>query len=592
MTQNQQKITRERRKALRGRLNRLLGPHQRTLQIASFLAWIQFVMRILSFALIAQALAQFYHKQAVQVPLFIMQLAVLNIIGFTVALLARNYQGVASQYARNQLKHQFFDVFRQRQGEFDSQVSVADVLTVASQGIDSLDTYYSLYKMISLRAFANCATVLAIVAFLFPVGGLVFLLSLPFIPVSILLIQKRSKEIMQRYWASYMDVGNLFIDDLKGMNTLYSYGADERYEQSFVAQAEHFRQVTMDLLRFQLQSVGYMDAVMYLGVGVSGFFAVQSWFAGELSLFHIVFFVLIAAEFFAPIRELGYCMHLLMMNTKMADRIFGFLDLASLQKSTVADSETEGIQQISQVSVHEVHFSYEEKPILQGISAVMKKGSIFAIAGESGRGKTTLARLLLGYEMPTAGEIRFDQQSMMDLTKESLSQMLVYVSPSSYVFNTSIYENLVMGTSFSRQEVEEWMALQGVLTFVQELPEGLDTIAGENGAHLSPGQRQQIICARALLSKRAVYIFDEMTSSIDSENEQAIFDLIRLTAEDAIVIFISHKMKQVLQADQVLFMDQGYQTQLGTPDELLASNEAFKQLAQTQAELEAMLYVN
>lgn len=592
MTQQQQKITRERRKALRGRLNQQLGPHQRTLHIASFLAWIQFVMRIISFALIAQALGQLYAQQPVQLPLLVVQLAVLNVIGFVVAMLARQYQGVASRYARNQLKHQFFEVFRQRQGEFDAQVSVADVLTVASQGIDSLDTYYSLYKMISLRAFANCATVLAIVAFLFPLGGVIFLVGLPFIPVSIMLIQKRSKAIMQRYWASYMDVGNLFIDDLKGMNTLYSYGADERYEHSFIAKAEEFRQVTMDLLRFQLQSVGYMDAVMYLGVGISGFFAIQQWFAGQLSMFHIIFFVLIAAEFFAPIRELGYCMHLLMMNTKMADRIFGFLDLATESSDTPEMPATADNAVIHQISVQHVDFNYDNQVVLKDVSAVMAKGSIFAIAGESGRGKTTLARLLLGYETPTAGEIRLGQQAMETFTKEELAQRIVYVSPTSYVFNTSLYDNLAMGTNMTRAEVEAWIAARGVLTFIADLPDGLDTVAGENGAHLSPGQRQQIVCARALLSKRAVYIFDEMTSSIDSENEQAIFDLIRLTAEEAIVLFISHKMKQVLQADHVLFMDREQHTQLGTPAELLATNTAFQQLVETQAELEAMLYVN
>lgn len=587
MVQANQKITRERRKELRGRLNELIGKHHRTLYVSAFLSWIQFLMRVLSFGLIAKTFEQLYLQQPIQLSLLLLQLLSLNLIGFAVAILAKQCQGVVSQYARNRLKHHFFEVFQARQGEFESNVSVADVLTVASQGIDSLDTYFNLYKTISLRAFVNCATVLIIVAVLFPLGGILFLISLPFIPVSILLIQKRSKQIMQRYWASYMDVGNLFMDDLKGMNTLYAYQADERYEQSFIEQAEDFRLVTMELLKFQLQSVGYMDAVMYLGVGVSGFFAVQQWFSGNLSLFTVILFVLIAAEFFAPIRELGYCMHLLMMNTKMADRIFSFLDMAHKAEDfneTVAIEDT-----IQELTLSHVNFYYNDLPILADVSVTVRKGEICAVAGESGRGKTTLARLLMGHERATSGDIYLGKIPLNNLSKETLSQKIVLVSPESYVFNQSIYENLVMGNDMSRTEVETWLLDQRILPFIQYLPEGLDTLCGENGSQLSPGQRQQLLCARALLSKRDVYIFDEMTSSIDSENEQAIFDLVRLTARDAIVLFISHKMKQVQEADKVLFLGEECHMQVGTPTDLLTSNPAYRELVNTQTELEAIL---
>lgn len=174
-------------------------------------------------------------------------------------------------------------------GQFDQQSTVADVLTVASQGIDSLDTYYSYYLSLAMRTAFNCTTVLLLV-FDLSYRGLVFILSLPLIPISIVAMQKRSKRIMNHYWSTYMDVGNLFMDDLKGLNTLYSYQADERYEESFVNKAEAFRKATMQLLGFQLQAVGYMDAVMYLGIGLSGFLAVQALSAGGISFLTFSFY--------------------------------------------------------------------------------------------------------------------------------------------------------------------------------------------------------------------------------------------------------------------------------------------------------------
>ena len=200
--------------------------------------------------------------------------------------MAKRYQGLASQFARDRLKAAFFQAFIDKDGEFKDGRTAADILTVASQGIDSLDTYYSYYLSLNLRTYFNCLTVLIIVFFLFPLGGLIFILSLPFIPVSIMLMQKRSRRIMARYWASYMDVGNLFLDDLQGLNTLYSYQADGKYEREFAEQAEDFRDATMELLGFQLQSVGYMDAVMYLGIGISGFVAAGMLAAGNRSEEH------------------------------------------------------------------------------------------------------------------------------------------------------------------------------------------------------------------------------------------------------------------------------------------------------------------
>lgn len=587
MTQEQERISRGRKKELIARLKEQIQPKMKLVYLSAFLAWLQFIMRILSFALIAKVLSNLYEGIPLNFLSVLFCLFFFSSLGFALSLLAKNFQGVASQFARNKLKAAFFQAFVDKDGEFQDSKTAADVLTVASQGIDSLDTYYSYYLPLSLRTYLNCLTVLVVVFFLFPAGGLIFILSLPLIPISIVLMQKRSRRIMNRYWASYMDVGNLFLDDLQGLNTLYSYQADAKYEKEFAAQAEDFRDATMELLGFQLQSVGYMDAVMYLGIGVSGFVAASMLQAGNLSLFAMIYFVFIATEFFTPIREAGYGMHLVMMNTKMADRIFGFLD--SIEKE--AKEEQQELTPFSELTVSGLDFALADRKLFEELSFKMKRGQILAIVGESGRGKTTLAKLLLGKRQVDRGSIFLGEKEIKSLSKSTIYQEVMYVSANSVLLNASIIENLQLAVDWSRGEIEGWLAENGVLAFVRDLPQGLDTLVGENGSQLSPGQRQQIICVRAILAKRSLYLFDEVTSSVDKDNEAAIYDLLTLVAQDALVIEITHKMKQIAKASQVLFIGKET-TVLGTPAEVYEQSEEYRQLANTQQELEKLTHGN
>ena len=253
MVQQEEQISRKKRKALLARLKERIQPKMGLVLFSAVLSWVQFLMRLISFFLIARGFAAYLEGKELDLVGLLAMLLGLNAFGFGVALFAKKLQGLASQFARDSLKQSFFAALMAQDGQFESQKTAADVFTIASQGIDSLDTYYSYYMASALRTYFNCATVLALVFFIFPKGGLIFILALPLIPLSIIAMQKRSKKIMNRYWMSYMDVGNLFLDNLKGLNTLYSYQADDLYEKSFNQQAEDFRDATMELLSFQLQ---------------------------------------------------------------------------------------------------------------------------------------------------------------------------------------------------------------------------------------------------------------------------------------------------------------------------------------------------
>ncbi|HEL0120259.1 TPA: ABC transporter ATP-binding protein/permease [Streptococcus equi subsp. zooepidemicus] len=586
MNDTTEKISRAKKKMLLRRLKERIAPKRFLLYLSAFLSWLQFLMRLMSFYLITKQFTAFLAGQALQLTRLLVILLILNAVGFGLAMIAKQLQGLASQFARDSLKQSFFDAFIAMDGQFDQQSTVADVLTVASQGIDSLDTYYSYYLSLAMRTAFNCTTVLLLVFLIYPIGGLVFILSLPLIPISIVAMQKRSKRIMNHYWSTYMDVGNLFMDDLKGLNTLYSYQADERYEESFVNKAEAFRKATMQLLGFQLQAVGYMDAVMYLGIGLSGFLAVQALSDGGISFFDFLFFILIATEFFAPIREQGYGMHLVMMNTKMADQIFGFLDSVE----AVDQGKGVALPAFDRIDIQDLSFSHGEKALLRDITMTIKKGELTAVAGVSGQGKTSLAQLLLKRYQADSGQIFLGDVAIDLASKQAINQEILYVSDQSTLLNMSIYENLAIATQLTRKELLSWIDEHGILSFIYWLPDGIDTIVGENGCHLSAGQRQQVICARALLSQRSCYIFDEATSSLDAENEAAIHRLLQQLAKKAIVIVITHKMKYLKQADQVLFLSPEQSASLASPRELYRHHLAYRQLVDTQAELEANLY--
>ena len=280
-------------------------------------------------------------------------------------------------------------------------------------------------------------------------------------------------------------------------------------------------------------------------------------------------------------------MHLLMMNTKMADRIFTFLDSVKLEKKK--DISNIELESIDNIEFKNLSFSYDDRDVLNNINLSITKGSLFAIAGESGLGKSTFAKVLFKNLENYSGEILIDGKSLRDFSKSDINSLGFYVSPDSYVFNESIMDNLKKATKLSEHEILEWIEEKNILKFVKALPDGFNTIIGENGRLISPGQRQQIICVRSLLANRKIYIFDEMTSSVDTENEIAILDLIKMISKNSIVMFISHKMKQVNKADFVLFMGKEKSWDFGKPEDLYNSNYEYKMLLDKQNEMEAIL---
>lgn len=659
MTQKPIPLSRTRCQHLIKRLIAQVGAETTSLYVVALLRWGQLITKLLTFAIIAKGFSAIYQRKGVDYILIVSVILLLTLCGVGLTFLTHRYQGRASQYARNQLKMQFFNKVKHHAHESHSTLN--EMLMIAAHGIESFDRFYSQCLMKALTLVTHCVTVLALVILIYPMGGLIFVVSGVMMSIVFIVIQRYSRDELQSYWESYVDIGAVFMDYLNGLNTLYTYGADEAYEQQFADKAEKFREKSMEMQLYQLQSVGYMESMMFLGIGVSGFFAVMAVSQGELSIFGMIFFMLLAVEFFVPIRQVMTTIPEMRLQLNMADRVFAFLDDEYIQasdnkaqdqldlfesnvnkmhtnklnnntsnadKSTTVSNEAvdlvallkpkhathsvgnyvpetldahcdeaiqaEAIQlhdSISTIDFQEVSFAFEhQSPIIQQLTTHFERGQLYAIAGMSGSGKSTLRYILQGVLKPTHGQVLMNGVSVLSLSQSDYEQAIMTVSPESYVFSGSIMENLKLGTTLSDDAIKTMLSRQSLLQFVQTLPDGFETQVGENARWLSPGQRQQLIVARALLAERDVYIFDEMTASVDRDNEAEILNMIRLMSQSTIVIYISHKMSQVLLADTVLFMGKEGIVE-ATPTELLQSNDEFKALVATQQALEESVYV-
>lgn len=324
---------------------------------------------------------------------------------------------------------------------------------------------------------------------------------------------------------------------------------------------------------------------MYLGIGLSGFTEAIFVSQLQLSLGHFLFFILLATEFFVPIREQSYGMHLVMMNTKIADRIFSFLDSEVLKEKT----EECHLKSFDNVLIKQLSFQYDETVLINGLNVKFERGKITAIVGKSGLGKSTLSQLLQGNQVIPEKTIFLGDQDISYFSREQICQEIICVSNNSYLFNKSIYFNLTLGSEMTKSQLIKWLEDHQLLQFIWQLPDGIDTNVGENGTQLSTGQRQQLLCVRALLAKRSLYIFDEVTSSVDSETEQSLLKIIKLISKKAIVVFITHKTRLIKEMNHVIYFDPNHSQICSTANQLYRTQSSFRDLADWQERLEESL---
>ena len=485
------------------------------------------------------------------------------------------------------LREKLYEKMLKLGASYSEQVSSSEVVQVSTEGVEQLETYFGKYLPQLFYSLIAPMTLFMILCRVSLKASVILLVCVPLIPISIVVVQKIAKKLLNKYWSIYTGLGDSFLENLQGLTTLKIYQADLQKADEMDMESQNFRKITMKVLTMQLNSTSVMDIIAYGGAAVGMAAAVTEFLKGSISLSGTLCIVLLASEFFLPLRLLGSFFHIAMNGMAASDKIFKILDLPepTTGERKLPDSPLD-------ISLKDVHFSYEqEREILKGINLNLPAGSFVSLVGESGCGKSTIAGLLSAKNRGYTGEITIGSEkapglNLSEVDEADLMKHVVLVRHNSYLFKGTVEENLRMAKpDVSKEEMEAVLQKVNLLGFLQT-QDGLQTKLQEKAGNLSGGQCQRLVIARALLKDAEVYIFDEATSNIDVESEELIMDVIHELAKKRTVLLISHRLANVVKSDRIYFLEDGKIKESGKHEELMQKNGAYRYLYESQVVLE------
>ena len=488
----------------------------------------------------------------------------------------------ASSEVKKVLRQKMYKKLTRMGASYSEKVSTSEVLQVFVEGVDQLELYFGKYLPQFFFAMLAPITLFAVLVFVSWKASVVLLICVPLIPLSIVAVQKIAKRLLSKYWGVYTNLGDTFLENIQGLTTLKVYQADERKNVEMNEKAEEFRRITMKVLTMQLNSVSVMDIVAYAGSAVGVVIAIIQVKNGTITLPQAFLIIMLAADFFLPLRLLGSFFHVAMNGMAASDKLFKLLDTKEDEHGAEIPENLDG-----DIEIKDLSFSYDdEKTVLNDISATFKKHELISIVGESGCGKSTLASLLCGTTKGYSGSITIGGVEIKDIDEKTLMNNITAVNFNSYIFAGTVRENmLIADKSASDEKMIEALKMVNLWSFLSE-QDGLDTKLNQQGSNFSGGQRQRLAIARALLHNTPIYVFDEVTSNIDAESENDIMAVIHNMAKIKTVILISHRLENVVGSDKILLLDKGKIEESGTHSELMSFNKKYKLMYSTQAELE------
>ena len=488
---------------------------------------------------------------------------------------------LAARSVKRTLRRSIYEKLLRLGPAYSQNVATSEAVQLAAEGVEQLETYFGAYLPQFFYSMLAPATLFALLAPVSLRAALALLVCVPLIPAAIAAVQTFAKKLLGRYWGQYTALGDTFLENLQGLTTLKIYQADGYKQEEMNREAEKFRRITMKVLTMQLNSVTLMDLMAYGGAGLGIISAVSAFAKGQLSLTATLTIVLLAADFFLPLRLLGSYFHIAMNGAASAEKIFRLL---------AADEPADGTQEAGEdttLKLDHVTFGYEnDRTILHDVSLCIPQGSFVSLVGESGCGKSTIAAILSGARTGYTGSVTLGGVPVQMLREESRLRTLTVVPHNAAIFRGTVGSNLRMAAP-AADDAALWAALEEVnLAAFCRSQQGLDTPLHEGGSNLSGGQRQRLAMARALLHDSPIYLFDEATSNVDAESENDIMAAIRKLAGKKTVILISHRLANVVDSDCIYVMDGGRIAEQGKHEALLAEGGVYSRLYNAQKRLE------
>lgn len=545
--------------------------------------WLSLAANIVMMDSITRLLAALFENTASEKDVWLTLLAAAAAVAvrYLCTRMASRMSYLSSKAVKKTLRGLIYQKMLRLGPSYQEQTGTSEVVQIAVEGVDQLQTYFGAYLPQFLYAMLAPLTLFAVLGFVNLPSAAVLLVCVPLIPVAIVAVQRWAKKLLSKYWGQYTAMGDTFLENLQGLTTLKIYQADEFKQQEMNEQAENFRKITMKVLTMQLNSVTIMDLIAYGGAALGVIMAATQYAAGRVTLSGCLLIILLSADFFLPMRLLGSYFHIAMNGMAASDKIFHLLDLPEPEEKTGCVPEK------CPIVCSGLHFSYEkEREILHGVDMEFPVGSLTAIVGESGCGKSTISGILTGRNKGYTGSVTIGGVELREISDASLLQNITYVGSQNYLFRGTVRENLQMGAPGASDE-QLWAVLEQVnlAAFLKD-EQVLDTPLSEKASNLSGGQCQRLALARALLHDSPVYIFDEATSNIDVESENDIMREIYRLAKRKTVILISHRLANVTGADRIYVIDSGRVAESSAHEALLQSDGVYKRLWDAQQALE------
>ena len=502
---------------------------------------------------------------------------------FAFTLRASDMSDKASKDVKRTLRSDIYAKLTRLGASYSETVATSEVVMLASEGVEQIDTYFAKYLPQLFYSLLAPVTLFCLLVRVHARSAIILLCCVPLIPMSIVAVQKFAKKLLAKYWGEYTTLGDSFLENIQGLTTLKIYQADGWKHEQMNAQAERFRKITMKVLTMQLNSVTLMDLMAYGGAGLGIISAVSAFAAGELSLTATLTILLLAADFFLPLRLLGSYFHIAMNGAASAEKIFKLL----AAEEPVDGSKAAGAD--TALVLDKVTFGYEkDRTILKEVSLEIPQGSFVSLVGESGCGKSTIAALLSGSRTGYTGSVTLGGVPVTQLKAAERMRTLTLVPHNAAIFKGTVETNLRMAAP-DATEAQLWAALEQVnLADFCRSQNGLYTALQEGGSNLSGGQRQRLAMARALLYDSPVYLFDEATSNVDAESENDIMAAIRSLAGRKTIILISHRLANVVDSDCIYVLEKGCIVEQGRHKELLAEQGVYNHLFTAQKKLETL----
>lgn len=502
--------------------------------------------------------------------------------------------GKSSKVVKSKLRYMIYEKLLKIGDKYQGKFSTSEILQVSAEGVEQLEIYFSKYLPQLFYSLLAPMTLFVLVSFMSLKTAIVLFICVPLIPISIIRIQKFAKKLLAKYWGSYVQLGDHFLDNMQGLTTLKVYQSDEFKNEEMNVDAENFRRITMKVLTMQLNSVTLMDLIAYGGSALGVVFASLEFAQGNIEFSQALAIILLSAEFFIPLRLLGSFFHIAMNGMAASEKMFRLIDMeedSSIEKEYFNNGKEVSVDKNTEdkayISGENIEFGYEEgKNVIKGISFEIPKNSFISIVGESGCGKSTLASILMGYNKINSGKLSIKNRNAEEISTDEKMKLMTMVSFQNYLFKGTVRENLLMG----RDDIKDDKLLDALKSvnlyeFFSTL-EGLETKVAEQASNLSGGQRQRLCIARALLHDSEIYIFDEATSNIDVESEEIIVDLIKKLKREKTVIQITHRLANVVESDEIYMMDSGNIIEKGNHNELMERKGRYEKMYTAQKELE------